>query len=269
MSPAPKSGPGAFVDFAHGLADLAGAAIRPHFRRALVVKNKKAEGAGFDPVTVADRAAERVIRAAIGKTYPDHGVVGEEFADTQGAGRYHWIVDPIDGTRAFIMGSPLWGTLIGLVDNGKPVLGLMDQPFTGERYWASKGTARMRSPDGKTRKLKTRACSSLAEAVLTSTHPDLFGSAKEQAAFGRVKASARLTRYGGDCYGYCLLAAGFVDIVVESGLKSYDVAALIPIIESAGGKITTWDNKPALQGGRILATGDARVHKEALALLGG
>ena len=268
MTAAPKSGTGAFVEFAHGLADLAGAAIRPYFRRALVVKNK-AEGAGFDPVTAADKAAERVIRAAIAKTYPDHGVLGEEFADTQGAGRYQWIVDPIDRTRAFIMGSPLWGTLIGLVDNGKPVLGLMDQPFTRERYWASKGTARMRAPDGKARRLKTRACSSLAEAVLTSTHPDLFSSAKEQAAFGRIKARARLTRYGGDCYGYCLLAAGFVDIVVESGLKSYDVAALIPIIEGAGGRITTWDNKPALQGGRILATGDARVHKEALSLLNG
>jgi myo-inositol-1(or 4)-monophosphatase len=167
------------------------------------------------------------------------------------------------------MGSPLWGTLIGLVQDGKPVLGVMDQPFTRERYWAHKGIARMRAPDGRTRRLKTRTCKALADAVLTSTHPDLFNSPKELAAFGRLKARARMTRYGGDCYGYCLLAAGFVDVVVEAGLKAHDVAALIPIIESAGGRITTWDNKPALHGGRILAAGDARVHEEALALLSG
>ncbi|NJO35226.1 MAG: histidinol-phosphatase [Rhodospirillales bacterium] len=260
--------PEGYLDFAHGLADLAGAVIRPYFRRTLTVRNKAGD-AGFDPVTAADRAAERVIRAAIAKRYPDHGILGEEFAAVQGAGRYQWLVDPIDGTRAFIMGSPLWGTLIGLVENGKPLLGLMDQPFTGERFWASKGIARMRAPDGRTRRLRTRGCSGLAEAVLTSTHPDLFASQKELSAFARLKVRARLTRYGGDCYGYCLLAAGFIDVIVEAGLKAYDVAALIPIIEGAGGRITTWDDKPALQGGRILATGDARVHKEALALLNG
>jgi myo-inositol-1(or 4)-monophosphatase len=261
-----KSLPRSYVDFAHTLADISGAAVLPYFRRPLTVKNK-AEGAGFDPVTAADRGAERAIRAAIVRHFPDHGVLGEEFAATKGAGRYEWIVDPIDGTRAFIMGSPLWGTLIGLVDNGRPVLGLMDQPFTRERFWADRRIARMRTPDGRTRRLKTRACSGLAQAVLTSTHPDLLGSAKELAAFARLKARARMTRYGGDCYGYCLLAAGFVDVVAETGLKLHDVAALIPIIEAAGGRITTWDNKPALAGGRILASGDARVHKEALALL--
>lgn len=232
------------------------------------MKNK-ASGTGYDPVTAADQAAERAIRAAIAKSYPDHGILGEEFAAVRGAGRYQWVVDPIDGTRAFIMGSPLWGTLIGLIEDDKPVLGLMDQPFTRERFWAHGGAARMRAPDGRTRRLKTRACSGLAQAVLTSTHPDLFSSPKEMAAFGRIKTRVRMTRYGGDCYGYCLLAAGFVDVVVEAGLKAHDVAALIPIIEGAGGKITTWDNKPALRGGRIVATGDKRVHEEALALLGG
>jgi myo-inositol-1(or 4)-monophosphatase len=254
------------LDFAHRLADLAGAAILPHFRRKLTVNNK-AGAAGFDPVTAADRAAERVMRAALAKRYPDHGILGEEFAATRGAGRYLWVVDPIDGTRAFIMGSPLWGTLIGLLDHGEPVLGVMNQPFTGERFWADRRAARMRTPDGRTPRLKTRACSGLAKAVLCTTHPDLFGSAKDLASFMRVKARARMTRYGGDCYGYCLLAAGFVDIVVEAGLKPHDVAALIPIIEGAGGRITTWDNKLALQGGRIVAAGDARVHAEALTLL--
>ena len=258
-----------YVAFAHGLADLAGAAILPHFRRPLAVTNKAGSGAGYDPVTVADRAAERAIRAAIARQFPDHGIIGEEFAPQAGASPYQWVVDPIDGTRAFIMGSPLWGTLIGLIEDGVPVLGLMDQPFTRERFWAAEGQARLRGPDGGTRRLKARKCPGLAEAVLTSTHPDLFGSRPEAAGFARVKKRARMTRYGGDCYGYCLLAAGFVDVVVEAGLKPHDVVALIPIIEAAGGQITTWDNKTALHGGRILATGDRRVHEEALALLNG
>ena len=227
----------------------------------------KAGAAGFDPVTPADRAAERVIRAAIAKRFPDHGIIGEEFAPRPGAGRHQWVVDPIDGTRAFIAGSRLWGTLIGLIEDGTPVLGLMHQPFTSERFWADGRTTRMRGPNGKVRRLKTRACARLADAVLTTTHPDLFFAASEIARFDEVRSRVRMTQYGGDCYGYCLLAAGFVDIIVEAGLKPHDVVALIPIVEGAGGQITTWDNKPALQGGRILATGDKRVHEEALALL--
>jgi myo-inositol-1(or 4)-monophosphatase len=255
------------IDFAHGLADLAGAAVLPHFRRRLKVTNKA--GAGYDPVTVADRAAERAMRAAIARQFPDHSIVGEEFAPRTGAGAHRWVLDPIDGTRAFIMGSPLWGTLIGLLEDGVPVLGILDQPYTRERFWGAKGRAHFRGPDGGTRRVKTRGCASLAEAVLTTTHPDLFATRPEAAAFARVKARARMTRYGGDCYGYGLLAAGFVDIVVEAGLKPHDVVALIPIVEGAGGRITTWDNGPALNGGRILATGDDRVHAEALALLRG
>ena len=256
-----------YVDFAHVLADLAAAAILPHFRRPLAVANKADAGADYDPVTVADRAAERTIRAAIAKRFPDHAIVGEEFAPRPGAGSQQWVIDPIDGTRAFIMGSPLWGTLIGLIEGGVPILGLMDQPYTRERFWAAGGKAHGRGPDGKVRRLKTRQCPGLAEAVLSSTHPDLFAARREAAGFARVKRRARMTRYGGDCYGYCLLAAGFVDVVVEAGLKPHDVVALIPIIEGAGGRITTWDNRPALDGGQILAAGDARVHAEALALL--
>jgi histidinol-phosphatase len=256
------------IDFAHALADLAGAAILPYFRRRLKVTDKGA-GARYDPVTVADRAAERTMRAAIAEQFPDHGIVGEEFAPRAGAGTHQWVLDPIDGTRAFIMGNPLWGTLIGLLEDGVPVLGLLDQPYTRERFWAAKGRAHFRGPDGGTRRLKTRDCENLAEAVLTSTHPDLFATRPEAAAFARVRERARMTRYGGDCYSYGLLAAGFVDVVVEAGLKPHDVVALIPIVEGAGGQVTTWDNKPALDGGRILATGDRRVHAEALALLRG
>jgi histidinol phosphatase-like enzyme (inositol monophosphatase family) len=258
-----------YVEFAHVLADRAGAAVLPHFRRRLTVADKAEPGGRYDPVTVADRAAEKVMRAAIAEEFPDHGIIGEEFAARPGAGSLHWVLDPIDGTRAFIMGSPLWGTLIGLVEDGVPILGLMDQPFTRERFWGAAGSALMRGPEGKTRRLKTRPCPGLAQAVLTSTHPDLFKPPSETAAFARVRQQARMTRYGGDCYNYCLLAAGFVDAVVEAGLKPYDIVGLIPIIEGAGGQITTWDGKPALDGGRVLATGDKRVHAEALALLNG
>jgi myo-inositol-1(or 4)-monophosphatase len=259
----------AYVELAHHLADRAGTAILRHFRRRLAVEDKAGAGERYDPVTAADRAAERTMRAVIAAAYPDHGIVGEELPPRAGAGRLQWVLDPIDGTRAFIMGSPLWGTLIGLVEDGVPILGLMDQPFLRERFWGADGRAQLRGGDGRTRRLRTRPCTGLAEAVLTSTHPDLFARGAEAAAFARVKERARLTRYGGDCYGYCLLAAGFVDVVIEAGLKPYDVIPLIPIIEGAGGQITTWDGKPALAGGRVVASGDRRVHAEALALLRG
>jgi histidinol phosphatase-like enzyme (inositol monophosphatase family) len=261
------------VDFAHGLADISGEVILPHFRTRLSVENKagktKAGGADFDPVTAADRAAERAIRKAIGARFPEHGIVGEEYGLVAGTSHYRWLIDPIDGTRAFITGSPLWGTLIGLMDGPTPMLGLMNQPFTGERFWSDGRRTRWRSAKGKVRGLETRPCARLADAILTTTHPDLFASAAEIAAFNTIKARARMTRYGGDCYGYCLLAAGFIDIIVESGLKPYDVVALVPIIEHAGGLVTTWEGGSASEGGRIIAAGDKRVHQEAMALLRG
>lgn len=254
------------LEFAHRLADISGEVALPYFRKSIAVRNKAAT-TGFDPVTAADRAAERAIRKAIKARYPEHGIVGEEFAQVAGAGDLNWIIDPIDGTRAFITGMPLWGTLIGLQGAGEPVLGLMNQPFTGERFWGAGGKAYSSIRGDAPRRLKTRPCTSLAEAVLTTTHPDMFSKAGELDAFERLKAQVRMTRFGGDCYGYCLLAAGFIDLVVESGLKSYDVVALVPIIEGAGGRITTWQGRPAADGGRIVAAGDARVHKEALAVL--
>ena len=264
-----RQGPATTVlAFAHHLADLSAQAIRRHFRRTLAVSNKGG-ATQFDPVTVADRAAERVMRQAIKQHFPEHGVVGEEFPPVAGTGRYHWILDPIDGTRAFMTGSPLWGTLIALTEHGRPVLGLMNQPFTRERFWAFAGSARRQGPDGRPLRLRTRACARLEDAVLTSTHPDLFTTPLERGRFGEIKGRALMTRCGGDCYGYCLLAAGFVDLVIESGLKPYDVMALIPIIENAGGVITTWEGAPALQGGRVVAAGDSRTHRQALRLLGG
>jgi len=256
----------ALLDFAHALADLSGDVIRPYFRRPLAVTNKASKGA-FDPVTAADKSAERAITRAIATRWPDHGLVGEEFGRARDGTQLCWVIDPIDGTRAFIMGSPLWGTLIGLLDAETPLLGLMDQPFTRERFWSAEKASYLRTGDGKARRLETRLCPRLADAIVSTTHPDLFEPGAETQAFARLKAKARMTRYGGDCYGYCLLAAGHVDIVVETGLKPHDVVALIPIIERAGGRITTWQGEPATAGGRILASGDARLHEEALKVL--
>ena len=254
------------LDFAHALADISGAVIRPYFRKPLNVANKAGKGA-FDPVTEADRAAERAMRKALEKRWPEHGLIGEELGTSGEDARFRWVLDPIDGTRAFIMGSPLWGTLIGLLDGEEAILGLMDQPYTGERYWSGAKATHFRSGAGKPQKLKTRACASLNDATLTATHPDLFAKGREADGFARLAARVRMTRYGGDCYGYCLLAAGFVDLVVEAGLKAHDVVALIPIIERAGGRITTWDGGPAIEGGRIVAAGDTRLHEQALAVL--
>jgi myo-inositol-1(or 4)-monophosphatase len=251
---------------AHDLADLSGDILRPYFRKPIAVTDKGRDGA-FDPVTAADRAAERVIRRALAERWPAHGLVGEELGTTREEARLRWVIDPIDGTRAFIMGSPLWGTLIGLLDEGQPLLGLMDQPFTRERYWSDAKASYLRTAAGKARRLQTRACPRLADAVLCSTHPDLFEPGREIDSFARLTSSVRMTRYGGDCYSYCLLAAGFVDLVVEAGLKPHDIVALVPIIERAGGRVTTWTGGSPSEGGAIVAAGDARLHDAAVALL--
>lgn len=261
-----RAAPKTLMEFAHDLADISGAVILPYFRRPLSVKNKAGPSA-FDPVTAADRGAERAIRKAILARYPDHDVIGEEYGGADRGARYRWLIDPIDGTRSFIMGSPLWGTLIGLFDGTRPLLGLMDQPFTRERFWSDGAAARWRAPTGKARRVATRACPSLEDAILTTTHPDLFAAGEEAERLAAVRARVRMVRYGGDCYGYCLLAAGFVDLIIEAGLKPYDVAPLVPIIEAAGGMVTTWDGGPASGGGRIVASGDPRVHEQALRIL--
>ncbi len=210
--PAPKFT--ALLPFAHSLADLSGRVILPHFRRALAVDNKSGPG-DFDPVTIADRAAEQAIAAAIKDAYPDHGLIGEEFGSHAADARFRWVVDPIDGTRAFIMGYPVWGTLIGLMDGGAPVLGMMDQPFTRERFWTGPQASYLRVGDGKPRKITTRGCGRLEDAIFSTTHPDLFASGDETEGFLRLKGRARMTRYGGDCYAYAMLAAGFVDLVAR------------------------------------------------------
>ncbi|MCB1549688.1 MAG: histidinol-phosphatase [Hyphomicrobiaceae bacterium] len=256
------------LEIGHVLADRSAEAILPHFRRPISVDNKASDG-GFDPVTEADRAAEVAIRRELERLAPDHGIVGEEFASKPANGRYRWVVDPIDGTRAFIMGYPVWGTLIGLLHDETPLLGIMDQPFTRERFWSEGGVAYGRWAGCERQRLATRPCPSLDAAVFSTTHPDLFAAGREAEAFAALKARTRMTRYGGDCYAYCLLAAGYVDIIFETGLKPHDIVALIPIVEGAGGAISTWTGEPATQGGAILATGDKRLHEAALGVLGG
>jgi len=252
------------ITFADTLADAARAAILPYFRAAHRVTNK--DDARFDPVTDADEAAERAMRALIEREYPGHSILGEEYGGELAREGYQWILDPIDGTRAFISGLPTWGVLIGLYHNGAPLIGVMDQPYLDERYrgWMTGANVTAR---GVTHTIKTRACAELGEATLSTTDPYLFRDAFEAEAFARARAAAKLTRYGYDCYAYCMLAAGHIDCVIENGLKPFDIAALIPIVTGAGGGVCAWDGGDASKGGRVLAWGDARVRVEAIASL--
>lgn len=254
-----------FECFVDALAAAAGEAIMPFFRTSLGVDNKSI--GGFDPVTAADRAAEQAMRTLIREKFPAHGIVGEEFGAERTDAEYVWVLDPIDGTKSFISGMPAWGTLIALMRGGYPVFGMMHQPFTREHFSGDGGAARYRGPAGD-RPLRVRPCTAVDEAILFTTSP-LLMNADDRAAFSRVENAARLSRYGGDCYAYCMLASGHVDLVVETELKSYDILPLVPIITGAGGVVTTWEGGPPTEGGRIVAAGDKRVHAEAMELLRG
>ncbi len=255
-----------FAVFVDELAAISGETIRPFFRSALSVENKSRSG-GFDPVTAADRAAETVMRALINNTFPAHGIIGEEFPPERPDAEYVWILDPIDGTKSFICGMPAWGTLIALTRHGQPIYGMMHQPFIREHFSGDGTGARYRGPAGD-RALQVRACAALDEAVLLTTSPLLMNEA-DRHCFSRIEQKVRLSRYGGDCYAYCVLAAGHVDLIIETELKPHDVLALIPIIEGAGGIMTTWENGRPHHGGRIIAAGDRRVHEAAVKLLSG
>jgi len=253
-----------FAAFVQELATVSGETIRPFFRTALGVENKSLSG-GFDPVTAADRAAEAAMRALIKKTFPAHGILGEEFESERPDAEYVWVLDPIDGTKSFICGLPAWGTLIALTRRGEPIYGMMHQPFTREQFTGDGSGASYRGPAGD-RVLRTRGCGSLNDAVLLTTSPLLMRE-DDRRAFRRVEESVQLSRYGGDCYAYCMLAAGHVDLVIETELKPYDVLPLIPIIEGAGGIVTTWDNGRPHAGGKIIAAGDKRAHAQAMDVL--
>lgn len=249
------------VALAHRLADAARPIAARYFRTGITVDDKS----DLSPVTIADREAETAMRELLTREVPDHGVFGEEHGAVRTDAEYVWVLDPIDGTKSFIAGLPIWGTLIALMHNGTPVFGMMHQPYIGERFSGDGGSARYEGSSGK-RKLSVRRCASLTDATLFTTSPRLM-QAPDRAMFERVEANVRLSRYGGDCYAYCMLASGHLDLIIETELKPYDIAALIPIVTGAGGVITTWEGEPAQSGGRIVAAGDKRVHEAALKLL--
>ncbi len=242
--------------------------------------------AAYDPVTEADRMVERRLRDDIGRRFPDHGIIGEEYGTHTGTSRYSWIIDPIDGTRAFIVGQPMWGTLVGLLDDGRPVAGWMhipclDESYIGvvESYTETVGSVALNRVHGSSpqtvnapsvervevdRRLNVSLTTTLSQAILASTHPDMFDDDATAAGYRSLRSSVRMTRFGGDCLNYGLLAAGLVDLVVENGLAPYDIAPLIPIIEAAGGIVTTVDGGPAAAGGFVVAAATASLHEAAL-----
>ncbi len=246
---------------AEALADAARQATLPWFRSMDLSADNKKSG-GFDPVTEGDRAAEQAMRAVLAEGRPDDAILGEEFGLTPGTSGLTWVLDPIDGTRAFLSGAPTWGVLIALNAGAAPVLGLIDQPFIGERFMGGLGRSDTVGPLG-ARRLATRPPRPLSEAILYSTFPEV-GTDAERAAFQQVAEKVRLTRYGTDCYGYALVAAGQVDLVIEAGLQPYDVQAPIAVIEAAGGIVTDWQGRPAHNGGRILAAANPAIHAAAL-----
>ena len=254
--------------FLEVLLRLGGAAVMPHFRQPIPVDDKREGQPGYDPVTVADRDAEKAMRAAIKSRYPEHGIFGEEYGVERGESGLTWVLDPIDGTRSYVAGMLHWGVVAGLYDGERTVLGGVYQPVVDELFTGNRRTAWCES-QGRKQKLSVRACAGLDEAVLCCTHPEVFADAADLNAFDAVRERTRLSRYGGDCYLYCLLAMGSIDLCVEASLKPYDIQGVIPVVRGAGGIITTWDGGSPEGGGRIVAAGDPRVHAEALELLAG
>ncbi len=249
---------------ANDLADAAARACLPYFRSGNLGTSNKSRG-GFDPVTIADREAERAMRDILAARRPDDSILGEEFGERAGASGLTWVLDPIDGTRAFISGAPTWGILIGIDAGEGPVLGLIDQPHIGERFWGGFGQAEV-VRDGVRRGIRTRPCANLDAATLFTTYPEV-GSATERAGFEAVRDRVKLTRYSLDCYAYALVAMGQADLVIEAGLQAYDIQGPQGVIEAAGGIVTDWRGGPAHRGGRIIAAGDRRVHAAALDIL--
>jgi histidinol phosphatase-like enzyme (inositol monophosphatase family) len=252
------------VATAHELADVARIATLAHFRQPGLSAETK-ETQRFDPVTVADRLSESRMRDVLARRRPADGVLGEEFGPLIGTSGLTWVLDPIDGTRGYLSGTPTWGVLISVRDEEGPLYGIIDQPYIGERFEGGLGIACVTGPMGKT-PLSVRPPRHLSEAIVFTTFPEV-GTAEDGAAFRRVAGRSRLVRYGMDCYAYALIAAGQIDLVIEAGLQAYDVQAPIAVIEAAGGVVTDWQGRPCHDGGRVLAAANAAIHAEALALL--
>lgn len=254
-----------YIEFAVHLSRLAASEILTHFRASFDIDNKAGEGA-YDPVTIADRNAEVAIRREIHRVYPDHGVLGEEYGLESGTSPYRWLIDPIDGTRAFVLGQLHWGTLIALSKDDEPILGLMHQPFTNETFIGSSSGGELRHGD-RTQPLATRKQSRLRDVVICATDPSMFAAPERRAAFDRVAARARSVRYGGDCYTPCLVAAGHADLVIEVGMKPWDVQPLVPIVESAGGIITDWSGKRDTNAFAVVIASNRQLHDEVIELM--
>lgn len=252
--------------FILGLNEAAAAVTLPLFRTGLAVDNKAGEGQ-FDPVTAADKGAEAAIRKLIAARFPEHGVIGEEYGEDRPDAEFVWVLDPVDGTRAFVSGIPLWAHLIGLRYQGQPLLGVIGQPYLRETFLGTPSGSRLIHPDG-VKPLKVRECARLTQATLAATDPVACFTASEQGAWSQVRATAKLTRLGGDAYIFALVALGGIDIVVESGLKTWDIDPVIPVIENAGGLVTNWRGETlGRNGGQVVAVGDRRVLDEALVSL--
>lgn len=261
----------ALTDLAHRMADAGGSAALSHFRSRKLVADDKDQGAGFDPVTIADREAEAAMRALLARHRPEDGIFGEEHGQQEGSSGLTWVLDPIDGTRAFISGLPSWGVLIALDDGETGRIGVIDQPFTGERFVGTRfGTpeARLYRNGALQQTLAVRPCPALSDAILMTTAPEIF-SGSEADAFGRVSAACRLTRFGFDCYAYAMVASGNIDLVIETGLQAYDIAAPAALIRAAGGVVTDWEGGDPRWGGKVIAAGDPALHEAALRLLAG
>jgi myo-inositol-1(or 4)-monophosphatase len=254
----------AFVAVAEAASDAAGAVIRPYFRSGLGADLKGDQS----PVTAADRGAEQAMRAVLQQHFPDHGILGEEFGTENPGATLRWVLDPIDGTRAFITGRPVFGSLVALLDGDRPIVGIVDQPVTGERWVGVVGQpTRFRGPFGG--KVGGRPCATLAQAELSCTSPEMFGN--NLAGWERLTAAAGRTSFGGDCYAYGLLALGQIDVIAEADLKIWDWAAIVPVVEGAGGRMTDWHGAPlrANGDGRAVAVGNPALLGPTLALLAG
>jgi inositol-phosphate phosphatase/L-galactose 1-phosphate phosphatase/histidinol-phosphatase len=260
--------PGNCVDLAEGLAAAAREITLEYFRTGVTVDAK----ADASPVTVADRRAEARMRELIEDRFPGHGIIGEEYGATRDDAEYVWVLDPIDGTKAFITGNPLFGTLIALTRNGHPILGIIDMPALGERWTGIAGQPTQYTDYRGTRDAEARACPMLEQAVLRCTSPHMLADSRaNEQAFDRVRQRTRLALYGGDCYCYGQVASGFADLVVEAGLGVYDFMALLPVVEGAGGLARDWEGQELgfKSDGRVVFAGDAALMEAALAVLKG